>query len=247
MAKKKKLSGGAWVVIVIAVILIYNNNIQKQAEVPVVTANDTEEEAYVPTTAGGGGGGGSAPYVPTLSWCYQETTNASSITDGTCALNYSGIYNTSLDENWTDLQDMYDGSILTYGIGNSTTYNDSTLIMAYVVPTTATNDSLWNVCDGNITDSPYCINLTLPTDCWGLRLYNYTGYDNGTQIMILGAVSRNDTFTTAAEWFCLNSSVFNATSFNFTNVSDPMVTLRYVNGTTSGRIYEESMWWRILS
>lgn len=242
MAKNKKPNKKILFALAIAAIILFNMN-KGADKAATIDTNDSEAEPISISSGGGGGGGGgiSPPaYVPSAKWCYQETANESSIVDGTCSLNYSGGY--WWDDDLLDPQDAIDGSILTYAVTNDTA---SIMTIGYINPPDYTTNSLWNVCDGNITAPPYCINLTIPSECWGLELWNITGYPNGTKAIGVGVISYNDTTATAAEWICLNASSINMTTGNWTG--NPLISLRYVNGSNSGRIYEEAMWWEIFN
>lgn len=147
--------------------------------------------------------------------CLQETANDTHLGDGSCILNYTGNY--SFSNNWTDSADTFDGSILTYGIMD--TQANATMYINYTKPAGAT-DFIWVVSDGNITGSPWYVNLTLTSKCW-------SAYGD----KLLFSVVSGNTTENFANWSCYNGSIWTS--------------LRYVVSGNSSRIYEEWGYWDI--
>jgi len=87
--------------------------------------------------------------------CYQETANNSSVDDGNCTLNYTGVY--SFTGKWVNNQSVIDGSWGSYGEGND---SDSILYINYTKPQQAIGAE-WQVKDHGTT-----INLSITNSCW---------------------------------------------------------------------------------
>ena len=122
--------------------------------------------------------------------CYQETTNATTGTDGYCGLNYTGgTYN--LTAGWTTGTETFDGLIITYGETDGT--QNATMYANYTKPKGA-YAAKWSVSDNNITALPWVVNVTIDNSC----MIAYTDR------LVLSVTSRND--TNASDWNCYNST-----------------------------------------
>lgn len=179
--------------------------------------------------AGGGGGSGgdhpeSAPpaYVPSYFWCYQESANVTDTDDGValCGLRYTGTYAFSTT-NWTDPEDAFDGSIITYG--DAKFPSNATIYINYSKPEYATNDSKWVVADGNLSLVGHLYqNYSLQHGCWNFS----------STILKLRVNSMNITNRFASNWSCYNGSTW----YSIRSSNDKK---------KSGRIVEEWMQWRL--
>jgi hypothetical protein len=147
--------------------------------------------------------------------CSQETANASKYTDGVCGLNYTGTY--AWTEGWVDVNDTFDGSILTSGVMNGTV--NATLYVNYTKPVGATG-AIWAVSDGDMGVPPW-MGLAVPTACW--QAY--------TNKLVLQVISGNESVTGYSEWMCYNGVAW--------------VDMRYRASAGAEYITEEWMLWEI--
>lgn len=194
---------------------------------------------YTPPTTGGGGasvGGGSSTFTPkTFSWCKQSSANVSNASDGTCTLTYSGEYN------WTstliNTANIFDNVATTYGYANISA--NETFHIGYIIPYDAQSDSLLQVYDGNVTISPYAnyTNVTIPSVCWNINTSNNISYvfNNHAEknLLVMKIEMTNQSAQTGANWSCFTGTGYYG--------------MRYAFGNQSGWVYEENMYWHILS
>ncbi|MFA5133012.1 MAG: hypothetical protein WC444_06825 [Candidatus Paceibacterota bacterium] len=110
------------------------------------------------------------------SWCYQETANASTAGDGSCGLEYTGVYTCS--GTWNDAGEhncsyVFDGNWSSSG--SAASGQETYLYINYSVPVNATSNSVWN-----IKDTAGVENLSLG-DCWAdpIMVYAYSDYTGG--------------------------------------------------------------------
>lgn len=151
-------------------------------------------------------------YIAEGDLCYQETANQSHASDGSCSLDYSGLYACSGD--WSSVNGCnktYDGSWSTYGSGTA-----GYLHINYTKPSGALNSSLWRAksLDGES-------NITIPQNIWDqdpLQFYavsftvgpsavNYWYGWNGTNwVRIWGVGSESPNIYEEAMWWNVTST-----------------------------------------
>lgn len=125
--------------------------------------------------------------------CYQETANATSSSDGNCALIYTGTYSSS-NSAW-----VYPPTLAYDGIWTSSAWTSGIdyIYINYTKPTSSNNNSLWRVSYGESNNPPSAVvDLSIPSSCW-----NY----NSTKLSF--RVSVQDAGSTG--FACLNSSGWN--------------------------------------
>ena len=113
-------------------------------------------------------------------FCYQETTNASTVGDGSCSLNYSGLY--SFDTAWTDLQNVYDGNSSSWGYN---TGGAGTAYFNYSSPVNAVNNlgTVWTIITGcSSGTNKRTSNLALPSSCIGNITQTKDFIDGSTRV-----------------------------------------------------------------
>lgn len=147
--------------------------------------------------------------IPPYSFCYQETANTSTSSDGKCgALNYTGVYgfaNTPVNQG-----NSIDGNWNTYTSSSGALPYD--ILINYSKPIYVSNVSIWRYKYQFGSDSAVTANTTIPSHCFnahtgkivlhmwaqyagtniiGIRCYNATGYtDIGSFSRAGSSVSR---------------------------------------------------------
>lgn len=124
-------------------------------------------------------------YGSSISYCYQEFANTSSLCGGigTGKYNFTGA--------WTDAGLVIDGDYATEG-GAAALGGVATLLINYTKPGNVTNLSLWQVKDNGGT-----FNLSINnSNCW-------TSYNNK---LVLRVNSTNPVATQEVNWACYNST-----------------------------------------
>jgi len=163
------------------------------------------------------------------SFCYQETANASTGSDGSCGLNYNGSYGSGTDAGGT-----WDGAphgwIATFDSDYSS-YGDSNpgiggayVLINYSKPTNANSDSLWQIKDNNAT-----MNLSIPSGCWNADVNKLFLYAYSSQ--------------TGTYWGCFNVSNNFTVLDNIQNGTN-YITIRTI-GSAQRHIFEEGMYWDV--
>lgn len=127
---------------------------------------------------------------PVNPYCYQETANASTVGDGSCGLNYTGLYTVVYGVDWNDKNKLYDGNWSSFTSFNGGLGSSSVLEINYSKPSSS-NSAIWQ-----IKDSGGIYNLTIPTSCFDAF--------NGT--VVLYVLSNGDP---NSQWYCRNSSTYN--------------------------------------
>jgi hypothetical protein len=154
-------------------------------------------------------------------YCYQESANVSTGSDGSCGLNYTGNYNCS--ENWGGFAGTWtcdktmDGN---WGAGSFGMPNDDSncsLNITYNKPINSIG-AIWKIKDGLTSNG---INLTIPDNCFNKYtdkiILKFYGYDLGG--------------SSGGQWFCFNGT-FNP--------------LREV-GIFGEKMYEEAVIWDVFN
>lgn len=91
-------------------------------------------------------------------FCYQETSNASSGTDGDCGQVYDGAY--AFTGSWGNTSRLMDGNWSSFSSNGN--LGDGYFYMNYTKPLNANASSLWQVKDGSAP--PQTVNLSV--SCW---------------------------------------------------------------------------------
>jgi len=136
----------------------------------------------------------SATWNVLYSFCLQEFTNDTAIGDGICNKFYNGTYLWNAS-GWTDVDDTYDGNIVTYGWAD-TVNTTAELYINYTLPLNVTNNSVWVVSDGSIIGAPWYVNLTISDLCWT------NAQTDGILKLRVVSNSNDDIGGNSTEWYC---------------------------------------------
>ena len=124
-------------------------------------------------------------YAPQSGRCYQETANASSLSDGVCGLVYSGSY--SNDGTWNNNLNTIDGIWNTYGYASA---GAATEYINYTPPVSALSSSLWQTSGIGLSGGGV-VNLSI-VSCWNPSLL---------QFKMISSFTNNSNY-----WYCYNTT-----------------------------------------
>jgi hypothetical protein len=121
-------------------------------------------------------------------FCYQESVNVSSGSDGSCSQNYNGAY--AFTGAWGNTANLIDGNWSSSSSNGN--LGDAYFYMNYTKPSDANASSLWQVKDGSAP--PQTVNLSI--SCWN------------QDPLQLRAVSHLDVnpLLTGSSWQCWNGA-----------------------------------------
>ena len=149
--------------------------------------------------------------------CYQETANASTITDGNCMQNYSGTYTcVSGYCTWNNYPVIYDGDWATSSYGTPT---EARMIVNYTKPMLSTGAQLQFKTGVNYS------NVSIPPACWNA---------DSKKVSILVASDTNGIYKTYIN--CWNGVDYTTNQLYFA---------QDLSNASYGDFYEEAILWNI--